>query len=152
MKASETLRIEFINFHYNSNLDQMFSETNRSILLLFSKKKNFLCSVVWVQNDCDDRQHLCVRTFSCTLWTIQRWQADLLWQTDTWSLSWQRFPAACRHEQKSSRGQNDVESPTNLHSSWSKILPLNSLIIFSMTSKTFSIIIHRTDFGTGWIC
>jgi len=151
MRASETLQIELFNFHYNSNLNKMFSETNCSILFLFAKKKSFLCS------DCLGSEWLrrsaavCVRTFSCTLWTIQRWQADLLWQADTWSLSWQRFPTVCRKEQKSSRGQNDDESPTTLHSSWSKILPLNSLIIFSVTPKRFFIIIHRTDFGIWWI-
>lgn len=110
------------------------------------KRKVSCAQIVWVQNYCDDRQHLCVRTFSCTLWTIQRRQADLLWQTDTWSFSWQRFPAVCRQEQKSSLGQNDAKSPTNLHSRWSKILPLNSPIIFSEESKRFSIIIHWTDF------
>jgi hypothetical protein len=128
--APENLQMELINLQCHTNLTQKSSETDFQDFYSYLPKykihvlRSFGLRMIAMFGS----TYACEQFF--LLWTIIGRKADLVWQTDTWNLSWHRSAVISHRGYKSSPGPNDAKSPANLRSSWGEIWPGSSLVIF----------------------
>lgn len=111
----ESCRKSANDFYYlncGSNGNHNVSVGSLQWFCSYLPNQNVYCAhIIWVNNDCDLRQYLCV---CVQLWTKIRRQRNLVWQMDTRNLPWAWFPGMCHRAEKFFPHPNDAKSPTSI--------------------------------------